>query len=311
MAGTSVSSYGTQCGVECLWHRMDVLLRVDVAVLGLLLACTLVLVVRVSRCYRLARDRGIDSPAGKVVVAELKANVGNLKSIASTATYFGLLGTCLGILSAFSPAGMEKHTYAAWMMSKMTAALVPCAVGIIVAVPATCGHTYGCMRLDLLAKGLPKRNRLLTRRFEEFPSFAVITTAWLLTILLRVYALPFTPVHTSKGLDVGIASVPCDTSDRFIVLRISDRGGIFLNFQEQQDWTGLQNGVSEIYRMRAHRVLYLSADEGVSYQTVADAIDTVRSAPEDITVQLVRPRAVNAGCPGPHLAGSSVSHPSR
>lgn len=268
---------------------MDWLLRVDVAVLGIMLVCTLVLLVRVSRCYHLSLDRGIDSPAGKGVVAELKAHVGSLKSIASTATYFGLLGTCLGILSVFSGAGTEKQAYLAWVTLKMAAALLPCAAGIVVAVPATCGYTYGGTRLDLLANGLPSRNRLLPRPFTEFTSFGLIA-AWLLGILIRVFFLPFTPVHTFKGFDVGIAPFPCDTSGKFIALRISNRGGIFVN-EEEQDWRSLQSKLSEIYRMRAYSVLYLSADEGVPFETVAEAIDTVKSTPENISVQLVTPKS--------------------
>lgn len=304
MAGTSDSPYG---GV--LWHHMDWLLRVDVAALGLLLACTVVLVLRLSRCYRLARCRGVDSPAGKGFVAELKAHVGNLKSIASTATYFGLLGTCLGILSTFSPVAMERHAYMAWVTSKLAAALVPCAAGIIVAIPATCGYAYGRTRLELLVNGLPSSNRLLTGRFTEFPPFALIA-AWLLAIVLRVYVL-ITPVHTSEGFEAGIPSVPCGTSNRFLVLRISNRGGIFLNFEEEQDWKTLQSRLSEIYKTRVYRVLYLSADEGVPFQTVLDAIDTVTSTPEDITVHLVTPGALETGCPEARLAGSPTAHPSR
>jgi biopolymer transport protein ExbD len=289
---------------------MDVLLRVDVAVLALLLACTIVLVVRVSRWYRLARHRGIDDPAGKSSVAKLKASVDNLKSIAFTAPYFGLVGTCLGILSAFSGIGMEIHAYLAWVTSKMAAALVPCATGIIVAIPATCAYEYGRARLDLVVNRLPRRNRLPTRHFTELPSFALVT-AWLFAILIRVYALPFTPFRTWKGLDVGIASVPCDKSERFIVLRISAEGGIFLNYDEVKDWMSLQSRLSEIYEMRAHRVLYLSADEGVPFQAVVDATDTVKSTPENISVELVTARAVTAGCSEPRLVGGSRPHSSR
>jgi biopolymer transport protein ExbD len=299
--------YGSQCAA--LWHPMDWLLRVDVAVLGLLLACTLVLLVKIPRCYRLARHSGVDCPVRRGFVAELKVHVGNLNSMASTAPYLGLLGTCLGILSAFSGVGMERHAYVAWVTSKVAAALVPCAAGIIVAVPATCAHVYGCTRLDLLVNELPCRNRLLTRRFTEFPQFGLII-AWLLAILLRVWVIPFTPVQNSRGLEVGIATVPCDTSERFIVLQISNRGGIFLNLEQEQDWGTLQSRLSEIFRMRASRVLYLSAEEGVPFQTVADAIDTVKNSPEDITVRLVTPSGI-AGCPEPRLVGSSTRQRSR
>jgi len=288
MAETSVSPDGTQCGVGCLWHHINSPLRIDVALLGLLLAYTIVLIVRVSLCYRLARDRGIDSPAGKGFVAELKAHAASLKSIASTATYLGLLGTCVGILSAVTNIGMEKHDAQALVALRMAAALVPCAAGIIVAVPATCGYTYGGTRLDLLVKGPPRRNRL-ARPFTEITSFGLIA-AWLLAILIRVYFLPFTPLPTYKGFEVGIASIPCDTSERFIVLRISNRGGIFVN-EEEQDWRSLQSRLSEIYRMRPYSVVYLSADDGVPFETVANAIDTVKSTRLEVTVRLATPKS--------------------
>ncbi len=305
MAETSVIPYGTQCGIGRLWHHMDWLLRVDVALLALLLAYTFVLILRVSRCYRLARHTGMDSSAGKVYVGKLRAHIRNLKSIASTATYLGLLGTCVGILSAFSGVGMQYQAFIAWFTSKITAALVPCAAGIVVAVPATCGYTYGGTRLDLLVK--PSRNRLATRPFTEVTSFGLIA-AWLLAILIRVYVIPFTPLPTYKGFRVGIAWVPCDTSERFIVLRISNRGAIFVN-EEEQDWRSLQSRLSEIYRKRAYSVVYLSADEGVPFETVAEAIDTINSM--SIPVQLVTPKAVNTHCPEPRLSHGYPRHTSR
>lgn len=311
MAGTSVSAYGTESGVGFLWHQMGALLRLDVAILSLLLACTLALVVRVARCYRSARHRGIDSPRGKRSVAELKSHVGNLNSIASTAPYFGLLGTCLGVLSAFSVAGVEKQVYLAWVASRMAAALVPSAAGIIVAVPATCGYEYGCTRLDLLVNGPPNPKRLLTRRFTKFPPFGIIA-ALLLVVLLRMY-LVIAPGGTSpKGLEAGIASPHCeDLPDDLIALRISKGGRIFLNQEEEQDWRGVRNRLSEIYRMRTDRVLYFWADEGVPFQTAADAIDTVESVPENIAVRLITPTARNAPCIEPRRVRDSFRHRSR
>lgn len=312
MAETSGNPYGTQCGVGCLWNHMDGLLRVDVVLLGLLLVFTLVLVIRASRSCRLARHEGIQSPAGKTSFAALKAHIGHLRTIASIAPYLGLLGTCLGILSTFSGSiVMEARVYLAWLAATMAAVLVPCAAGIVVAVSATCGHTYGQKQLELLASRLPSHRRLTRRPFTEFSLFGLIA-AWLLALLIRVYFLPFTPLPTHKGFEVAIASVPCDTSERrFIVLRLSARGGIFLNSEEEQNWKTLQSRLSEIYRLRSHRVLYLSADEGVSFQAVADAIDTVRNTPEDITVLLVPPTALNAGCPEARVVGGSTRHPTK
>jgi hypothetical protein len=70
--------------------------------------------------------------------------------------------------------------------------------------------------------------------------------------------------------------------------------------------------------MREHRTLYLLADSGVPFQTVADALDTVESAPVavrhqavvmemdklDIKVRLVTPAALNVGCFKPVVTSS-------
>jgi hypothetical protein len=101
-------------------------------------------------------------------------------------------------------------------------------------------------------------------------------------------------------------------------MRITDAGKLFLN-AEQEDRNSLPGRLSEIYSMRVHRTLYLFADDGVPFQTVADALDTVENAlvivePQavdtgmdklDITVRLVTPRALNARCPEPVATGSS------
>jgi biopolymer transport protein ExbD len=282
---------------------MDWLVRFDVVVLGLLLACTVAVVVRVSRRYHTARRDGeISTATGKKLIAELNIQVGNLKSIASTAPYVGLVGTCFGLLGAFSGVGMQRDAAFAWMTSKIAAALVPAAAGIIVAVPATCGYEYGRTRLELLVNEQPGRKRLLlTGRFTELPPFALVA-AYGLVILIQAYG-PFSPVHTPKGFDIGLASARCESnSDRFIVLHIANGGRIFLNHEEEQDWSTLQNRLSEIYSMRAERILYLLADEGVPFQTVADAIDAVQNAPEgatsgslNVTVRLI----TSSRCPAP------------
>jgi hypothetical protein len=88
---------------------------------------------------------------------------------------------------------------------------------------------------------------------------------------------------------------------------------------EEEDWNGLAGRLSEIYRVREQRTLDLVADDRVPFQTVADALDIVENIPAaagpqatgmemdklDITVRLITPRALNAGCPEPVVAGSS------
>ena len=123
--------------------------------------------------------------------------------------------------------------------------------------------------------------------------------------------MTFASFHTSTGFDVEVASARCeyDVVDKLIVLRITETGRLFLDYQPE-DWNSLADRLSQIYSMRKDRTLYLLADSGVPFQTVAHALDTVESAPAavgpqavgmrmaklDIKVRLVTPAALRAAC---------------
>jgi biopolymer transport protein ExbD len=283
---------------------MNWLVRADVILLGLFLAYTVAAVVHISRRTHTARcDGDMDRARRANLAAELNIQAGNLKSIATTAPYVGTVGTCLGIMGAFPAIAMEKHAALALIMSRLAAALVPAAAGIIVVVPATCACEYARRRLDLLANELPDRKPLLTRWFT-LPPFALMG-AYALVILVQAY-MPLAPGHSPKGFDVGIAPARCgsDLANKLLVLHLSNDGRVFLN-QEEQGST-LQSRLSAIYSMRADRTLYLFADEGVPFQTVADTIDTVEntsetgtSLPLNITIRLIAPSARDITCPKP------------
>ena len=93
-------------------------------------------------------------------------------------------------------------------------------------------------------------------------------------------------------------SFPCrpDVADRIIVLQVTSADALMINF-EPVSRADIPRRLSDIYRTRASRQLYLLAGQGVPFQTVADAIDTVRSirdpefdSPLDIKVLLITPR---------------------
>jgi biopolymer transport protein ExbD len=300
-------------------------------VLALILAYIFAVVIHVScRCYLARRARGIDTASRRKLAVDLSIKVGNLKAIASTAPYLGLAGTCLGILSAFGAAGMEKHAYLVMTTTKVAAAFVTTAAGILVAVPATCSYNHLRTRIDLLEsevlnEEVEQRGRHfravrrfpLTKRLSQLPAFAVIA-APSLAILIAGY-MTFACFHAPAGFGIELASTRCedDGNNRLIVLHITNAGKLFLN-QEQADWNSLGGRLSEIYSMREHRTLYLLADSGVPFQTVADALDTVESAPVavrhqavvmemdklDIKVRLVTPAALNVGCFKPVVTSS-------
>jgi biopolymer transport protein ExbD len=324
---------GGEWTIRYVWRWMSSFGRLDVIVLALMLIYVFAVVIHVSCRYYLARRaRGVGSASRRTLAAVLNIEVGGLKSIALTAPYLGLVGTCVGILNAFGGVAMEKHTAMAMITTKISLALITTAAGIPVAVLATCSYNYLRTRIDLLEGEVfdegQQRGRHFrgarrfppTKRFSELPAYGLLAAPGL-AILIAGY-MTFASFHTPTGFYVELASARCeyDVVDRLIVLHITDAGKLFLN-QEQEDWNNLADRLSGIYSMREYRTLYLLADSGVPFQTVAHALDTVESAPAavgpqavgvrmdrlNIKVRLVTPTALNAGCPKPVVPGSGHS----
>jgi biopolymer transport protein ExbB len=297
---------------------MNWIQRLDVIVLALMLAYIVAVAIRGSYRYRLARrvqGIGTESRSLRKLTTDLSIEVGSLKSIVSIAPYLGLAGTCVGILSAFGGIGMEKHAAEIMIKSKVALALFTTAAGILVAVPATCFYNYLRTRIDLLESEVARaaidqgsrssgviRRLAIARRFSQLPAFALIAAPGL-AILVAVHTPYFDP-RRPTGFGIDLASARCEYGgdDRPIVLHITDAGKIFIN-TEQEDWNRLAGRLSEIYRGRVQRILYLIADDGVPFQSVADAIDVVQNTPvavkmssQDITLRLITPRAINARC---------------
>jgi biopolymer transport protein ExbD len=321
---------GCEWTIRYLWRWMSSFGRLDVIVLGLMPIYLFAVIIHVYCRYYLARHaRGIDIAGRRTLAADLSIEVGSIKSIAITAPYLGLVGTCVGILSAFGGVGMEKHAAMAMIATRMALALTTTVVGIPVAVVATCFYNYLRTRIDLLEGEVleegQRRARYFretrrfppTKRFSELPAFGLIAAPGL-AILIAGY-MTFASFHRPTGFYLELASARCeyDGDGRLIVLHITDAGKLFLN-QEQVDWNSLTGRLSEIYSMRENRTLYLLADSGVPFQTLADALDAVEKAPTaggpkavgmrmdklDIKVLLVTPKAFNAGYPKPVVTGS-------
>jgi biopolymer transport protein ExbD len=335
MPGVCLNSwqpYECEWSVGYLWGWMNWIVRLDVIVLAIMLVCVVVVVTRVFYRYHLAPPVGeTDSASRGKLAAVLNIELGSLKAIASSAPYLGLAGTCVGIMSSLGFGGaMEKNRFLAMVAANMASALAATAAGILVAVPATCSYNYLCTRKDLIESEVSNDPRAqirryrqgtrrlgLRKRFSQLPAFALIAAPGL-AVLVAVYTPYFAP-REPTGLEVDIDSA-CredDGNDRLIVLHITDAGKLFLN-AEQEDWDSLAGRLSKIYSVRVHRTLYLLADDGVPFQTVADALDIVENIPAtvgpqavglemdklDITARLLTPRALKTRCPQPVGAGS-------
>lgn len=314
--------------IRHLWRWMSSFGHLDVILLALMLVYLFAVLIHVCCRYYLARRAGgIDGAGRRRLAAFLSIEAGDLKSIAVTAPYLGLAGTCVGILYAFSAFSGSKGAVMAMIATKVAIALIPTAVAIPLAVLATCSYNYLRSRIDLLVseafeQGWQRSRHFRgarrfppTERFSEFPAFAPFAAFGL--ALLGFIVLP--SLHPPKGFYVGPASAHCEYEgdEQLIVLHITDEGKLFLN-QEQEYWTNLADRLSAIYSMREHRTLYLLADPGVPFRTVADALDIVEGASATpgsqadgmrnnnlgIKVQLVTPKALTADCFKPVVTGS-------
>ncbi len=335
MTGVCLNSwrpYGCEWSVGYLWRWMNWIVRLDVVVLALMLAYVVVVVARVFCRYYLARRaRQIDSASSRKLAATLRIELGGLKAIASSAPYLGLAGTCVGIMSGlgFGGIAMEKNAALALISSRIAVALVTTAAGILVAVPATCAYNYLRTRRDLLENEVPndpspisgyrqgRRRLALKKRFSQLPAFGLIAASGL-AALVAMYAPYFAP-RAPTGLELELAPSCCGncSNNRVTLLHITDAGELLLN-EQQIDWNGLAGRLSEIYRVREERTLDLVADDGVRFQTVADALDIVENVPAttasqatgmemdklDITVRLITPGVWKARCRGPVATGS-------
>ena len=309
---------GCEWTIRYLWRWTNAFGRIDVIVLALMFACIVCVVAHVSfRYHSVRRTRDIDTGLLSQLVADLSAEAGLFHSIASTAPYLGLAGTCVGILSAFGAFAMEKHTLLLVTVTKVATALVPSVVAILVAVTATFSYNYLGTRIDLLhtevgaEQGTPYfrvfRRFALLRRFSQLPAFGLLA-APALTLLVAAY-LPFAFRPTPTGFRIELASSAWESDgDDRLVLHVTNTGKLFLN-TEQENWNAFAGRLSEIYRTRGDNSLYLIADDGVPFQTVADAIDAARKN-LDIRVRLIEPRTMNTHCPT-DAAASSAHHGSR
>ena len=110
-------------------------------------------------------------PSRSRVSADLKLGLGSLATTASCAPFIGLLGTVFGILNAFGPMGMAKSAAMAWIESNLAEALVPAAMGLLVAIIATWSHNYFSRRVETLESGMSNAALELATYFRRHPQY--------------------------------------------------------------------------------------------------------------------------------------------
>jgi len=107
------------------------------------------------------------------VLAELDYQLSWVKTVIKAAPMIGLLGTVIGMLSAFSKLAAEKSVEATMLASDISLALITTACGLSIAIPlvlAIAGVNIRIGRMeDLIGSGL---NRILGAFHESLPKTA-------------------------------------------------------------------------------------------------------------------------------------------
>jgi biopolymer transport protein ExbD len=109
-------------------------------------------------------------------------------------------------------------------------------------------------------------------------------------LVLLIIFMVITPL-TPKGLDALVPQPPPpnapknDTPDRTIVVQLIDRGagqdpGVRIN-QDDVTWDTLQGRLTDIYKTRAEKVMFVKGDDNVPFMDVANAIDIAHAAGVD------------------------------
>jgi biopolymer transport protein ExbD len=99
-------------------------------------------------------------------------------------------------------------------------------------------------------------------------------------LVLLIIFMVVTPVPP-KGLSAMVPQLPKDDGSsqpqNAIVVQLLDRGlgqgpVVKIN-QEDATWDSLQGRLTDVYKMRAEKVMFVKADDNIDFESVAKAID--------------------------------------
>jgi biopolymer transport protein TolR len=109
-------------------------------------------------------------------------------------------------------------------------------------------------------------------------------------LVLLIIFMVITPL-VPKGLDALVPQPPPpnapknNTPDRTIVVQLIDRGAgqepsLKIN-QDDVTWENLQGRLSDIFKTRAEKVMFVKGDDAVAFANVANVIDIAHAAGVD------------------------------
>src|SRR5436305_872903 len=107
-------------------------------------------------------------------------------------------------------------------------------------------------------------------------------------LVLLIIFMVITPL-TPKGLDALVPQPPKENTpppsqDRTVVVQVLKSGGerpkLKIN-QDDANWESLQNQLSDIFKTRAEKVMFVKGDDDVDFENVAAVIDIAHAAGVD------------------------------
>ena len=109
-------------------------------------------------------------------------------------------------------------------------------------------------------------------------------------LVLLIIFMVITPL-TPKGLDALVPQPPPpnqkqqNTPDRTIVVQLIDHGagqtpGVKIN-QEDTTWDNLQGRLTDIFKTRAEKVMFVKGDDNIPFYDVANVIDIAHASGVD------------------------------
>ena len=109
-------------------------------------------------------------------------------------------------------------------------------------------------------------------------------------LVLLIIFMVITPL-TPKGLDALVPQPPPPNApknqpnDRTVIVQVIDKGngqtpGLKIN-QDDVTWDGLQGRLTDIFKTRAEKVMFVKADDDIPFADVANVIDIAHSSGVD------------------------------
>jgi hypothetical protein len=312
---------GQDWSVGYLWSRLDWISRLDVFILGLMLAFVVIVVGRASYRYRKAcrECRALEQlqPARDTLTADLSQGASILRSIASTAPYLGLAGTCFGLLDSFRGVGMQRDAAMAMITTNTAASLLTTASGLLVAFSAASSSNYLLLlagkpdlNVDLYRRNVTKNSAAASRvfskyplkkQFSKLPAFALLA-APSLAVTMAAF-MSFSAFRGPVGLDVRLLQPGgLGTSDHALAqplfIRLSnistdEKPVIYFN-SKKATWDNLDGSVGNNLELWPQSPIYVEADDDVWWAYVAMVIDNVKTRSGDATLLTIAPR-INPG----------------